>query len=89
MKLSVSLYSGKILSDSFDDPISLPISDIEKRVAILIDDEPQIKINEMASRLNITENRIKYAIKKLKSRGILKREGAKQSSKWVVIYDIR
>lgn len=87
--IRVTIFRKDSLHVPSDDPTSLPLSDIERMIVTTIENNPQIKINELVLKLGFTDNQVKYAIKKLKNRGILRREGAKQSSRWVIVYSMK
>ena len=67
-----------------EDPISLPLSDLEKNILSLLQSEPTLKIREIADKLHAGESQVKHATVRLKKRGLLSRTGAKQSSYWKV-----
>ena len=45
---------------------------------------PGITQKEMAQKMGMSQNGIRYAMDKLKDRGILDREGATKRGKWIV-----
>ena len=67
-----------------DEPTALPLSDLEKDILALLQNEPMLKIREIAANLDTGESKIKHATVRLKKRGLLSRSGAKQSSYWKV-----
>lgn len=57
----------------------------QKRIVELMKENPSITRNEIASKLDITTDGVKYNIRKLSSLGIIKRVGSTKSGKWVII----
>lgn len=58
----------------------------EERILRLITENPAISQMEIASRLgNITTDGVKYHLKKLKAKGILKRVGADKGGYWEIV----
>ena len=51
---------------------------------LLLQNEPMLKIREIAANLDTGESKIKHATVRLKKRGLLSRSGSKQSSYWKV-----
>ena len=50
----------------------------------MLQNEPMLKIREIAANLDTGESKIKHATVRLKKRGLLSRSGSKQSSYWKV-----
>lgn len=50
----------------------------------LILKNPEITQDKMAEMIGMSKNGIRYAINKLKSKGILEREGATKKGKWSI-----
>ncbi|WP_400228351.1 ATP-binding protein [Methanomethylophilus alvi] len=67
-----------------DEPTTLSLSNLEKDILALLQNEPMLKIREIAANLDTGESKIKHATVRLKKRSLLSRSGAKQSSYWKV-----
>lgn len=63
---------------------SFSLSDTEKKVVSLILKNPEITQDKMAEIIGMSKNGIRYAMNKLKNRGILVREGANKKGKWSI-----
>ena len=47
-------------------------------------EDPGITQKEIAQKMEMSKNGIRYAMDKLKNKGILEREGATKRGKWIV-----
>ena len=56
-----------------------------KKVLIILAEKPSISMREIAEELNLTSDGVIWQINKLKSQGIIRREGADKGGKWVII----
>lgn len=66
-------------------PIKKPNKkDIQNEIIKLIKLNSQISREEMADRLNRSEDSVRYYLRELTKEGIIKREGSKKSGKWVI-----
>lgn len=60
------------------------LSGTEKKVVSLILKNPEITQDKMAEMIGMSKNGIRYAMNKLKNKGILVREGATKKGKWSI-----
>jgi len=68
-----------------DKTIDKKLSATEKSIINLIPTTPSITQKEMAKHLNLSEIGIRYHIKKLKEKMLLKRTGGKKLGHWEII----
>lgn len=61
------------------------LSNTERKIIQLVQDHPEITQEEMAETLGMSKSGIRYAIRKLKSKKILVREGATKKGKWMIV----
>lgn len=55
-----------------------------KSIITLIEEEPDLSQRQMAERLCINQNTLKYYMKKLKEQGIVERVGTNRKGRWIV-----
>lgn len=67
-----------------ENQFSFSLSDTEKKVVSLILKNPEITQDKMAEIIGMSKNGIRYAMNKLKNRGVLVREGANKKGKWSI-----
>ena len=60
------------------------LSETERKIVELIMEDPDITQKEIAQKMEMSKNGIRYAMDKLKNKGILEREGATKRGKWIV-----
>lgn len=60
------------------------LSEVEKKVVELIIENQGITQDKIAEIAKVSKSRIRYAMKSLKERGILVREGSAKSGKWLI-----
>ena len=60
-------------------------SSVEERILELIKENPKISQSQMASKLGIPVNRVKYYINKMRHEQRIVREGTSQKGKWIVL----
>lgn len=60
------------------------LSETERKIVELIMEDPGITQKEIAQKMEMSKNGIRYAMDKLKNKGILEREGATKRGKWIV-----
>ena len=65
------------------------ISDVEKEIIDLIRNNKQISKIEIGNHLGITEDGVKYHIRKLSDKNILRWVGAPRTGKWNLREDIK
>lgn len=63
------------------------LSDTEKRVVELILANSEITQEQIAKKMKMSKNGIRYIMDKLRAKGILRREGATKKGRWVVGLD--
>jgi len=63
-------------------PFSL--SDTEKKIVSQILKNPEITQDKLAENIGMSKNGVRYAMNKLKNRGVLVREGATKKGKWFI-----
>ena len=59
-------------------------SDIENRILSIIRENPKITVKSISRMVEITEDGIRYHIKKLKKQGLLEYIGASRSGHWEI-----
>jgi len=74
-----------LIDKTIDKTIDKDLSATEKSIINLISTTPTITQKEMAKRLNLSEIGIRYHIKKLKEKMLLKRTGGKKLGYWEII----
>lgn len=60
------------------------LSETERKIVEFIMEDPGITQKEIAQKMEMSKNGIRYAMDKLKDKGILEREGATKRGKWIV-----
>lgn len=63
----------------------LVLNELQQKIIQLIKDDPQITISEMAERISMGKTAVNMAIKKLKDKKIIDREGSNKSGYWVIL----
>jgi ATP-dependent DNA helicase RecG len=58
------------------------------KILILLSDNPKISTQELADIIGLTYDGIKWQLNKLKSQGIIRREGANKGGKWIILKQI-
>lgn len=61
------------------------LNELQQKIIQLIKDYPQITISEMAKRISMGKTAVNMAIKKLKDKKIINREGSNKSGYWVIL----
>ncbi len=64
--------------------ISMVLSDTEKKVVGLILLDSEITQEQIAKKMKMSKNGIRYIMDKLKAKGVLRREGATKKGKWMI-----
>lgn len=62
----------------------MSFNDNQIKIIELIKENPKITRKELAKKINITDDGVKYNLKKLAEKGIIKRIGAKNGGHWLV-----
>lgn len=60
------------------------VSETERKILEFIMEDSGITQKEIAQKMGMSKNGIRYAMDKLKDRGILEREGATKKGKWII-----
>ncbi len=60
------------------------LSETERKIVEFIMEDPGITQKEIAQKIGMSKNGIRYAMDKLKKRGILEREGTTKRGKWII-----
>ena len=60
------------------------LSETERKILEFIMEDTGITQKEIAQKMDMSQNGIRYAMDKLKERGILEREGATKRGKWII-----
>ena len=56
-----------------------------ERILMLIQSGPQITLEELARRTGLSKSGVRYALGKLRKKGIVQREGTRKDGCWVVL----
>ena len=64
--------------------INFGVNATEQKIIDLMLQNPQIRTQDIAEKLNLTTRNIEYAIRSLKKAGIVERVGATKNGRWVV-----
>jgi ATP-dependent DNA helicase RecG len=67
-----------------NDTTNITINETQKKILLMIGENPKITAKELSEKVGITERNIKSNIKILKDIGMLEREGATKNGRWVV-----
>lgn len=75
------------INDGINDGIkdSLSITDLHKSVYQTVCMKPSIKYTELADNIGVSESSITRAIRELKERGYIARQGARKSGEWIIL----
>jgi len=65
--------------------LNFGLNETQQQVITLIAENPNINIQEIANKMNLTKRNIEYNIKTLKEKGIIERIGARKSGHWKII----
>ena len=57
----------------------------EKRIIEIIQDNPEITINELVITTGLSRNGVRYVIDNLRKKGIIDREGTRKKGKWIIL----
>ena len=60
------------------------LSETERKILEFIMEDTGITQKEIAQKMDMSQNGIRYAMDKLKERGILEREGATKRGRWII-----
>ena len=70
-------------------PVTPPITGLELKILGLLKDDPQLSSSQLAALLSIGRDTVREYLGRLKRKGVLVREGAPRSGRWVVRWDGR
>lgn len=76
------------LSGSFDttQTTTQTLSEVQKAIVEILSNDPSLNRNDLSKRVgNITEDGIKYHLKKLQEMGALRREGPDYGGRWIIL----
>ena len=60
------------------------LNETQKAILKLIEEEPFITITQMAERLNLSREGVRYNVNKLKDNNIIYKEGSTKKGKWII-----
>ena len=63
-------------------------SKVVSKLIELIKKNPHLKLKELADHLNMTVHGVRFHLKKLKQKGILKRMGSRKDGSWLIDEDL-
>lgn len=58
--------------------------DIVQAIITLIQQEPSLSQKELAQKLHLNENTLKYHIRKMREKGTIERTGSNRSGRWFI-----
>lgn len=64
--------------------LPLVLTETEEKTIIAMQENPQIMQVELAGQVNLSVDGVRYVIRKLKAKGILRRKGSNRSGSWQV-----
>ena len=64
--------------------INFGINETQQRIVALMTTNTEITAGQIAESINMTKRHVESNIRKLKSLGIVEREGAKKNGRWIV-----
>ena len=59
-------------------------TDTERRIVALISKNPKISISKMAVDMNMSQSGIRYALGRLRDKGVVERIGAQKNGSWII-----
>lgn len=74
--------SNKASNESLNESLSVVINEEEKRILLLIEDNPHITQSEIAQKTGFYRTKIQRVLKRLSDNGVIWREGAKKNGTW-------
>ena len=83
--LTEIMTTDKTTDKTTDRTTDKALSDMEKAILDIIFADPGISQKEMAKRIDLSVDGIRYHTDKLKKRGVIKRVGGKKTGRWEVI----
>ncbi len=83
-KADTGTENMEIGTDVLEEELFSGLSDTEGKLVRLILKSPEITQDKMAEIMGMSKNGIRYAMNKLKNRGILVRVGAAKKGKWFI-----
>jgi len=70
-----------------NDTTNITINETQKKILLMISENPKITVKNLSEKIEIAERNIKSNIKILKDAGLLERQGATKNGRWVVAVD--
>lgn len=83
MPSNVGINDG--INVELNDTVIENLTDKEQTVIHLIRRKPSITVSEIAVSMGVSAKTAEQAIKSLKEKGIIQREGAKKNGNWVIL----
>ena len=80
--LNDSIKENDSLNDSLKENDSIKLSDSEKKVLTEIRKNPSVTVLDLVTKTNLSEPTVNRALKSLKEKNILRREGSKKDGFW-------
>ena len=80
----VAEYQGKHLMVS-NDTVNADLTETEKRVLDAIKVDAHVTILKMAEKLGVSKITINRAVKGLKEKNLIQREGSAKTGKWIIL----
>lgn len=74
-------------TDKTTDKLLINFTKTEKNILAAIRENPDITQKQLAAAIGITEDGIRYAIRKLKLKGVLNRNGSRRKGRWIINFD--
>lgn len=85
-KYSFDYEIGSGTTDKTTDKLPINLTSTEKKILEAISVNPNITQAQLAMRIGITTDGVRYAFKNLKSKGILSRVGSRRNGRWTITY---
>ena len=67
--------------------VNFGVNETQQQIITLIAENPNIKAQEMANKMNLTKRKIEYNMKTLKDKGLIKRVGSDKTGHWQIIIE--
>lgn len=81
----LKVFSGSTAQETTQETTQEIEKSIPNQIVELIEMEPRITARQIAEHLGISFDGVRYHIKKLRARSVIKREGSTKSGKWIVL----
>lgn len=63
---------------------NMKVNETEQKLVQLFKDNPQITIPELADKMGFSDSGIRYAMRQMRKKGFLVREGSRKNGRWIV-----